>query len=201
MPCVGGRFHAAHRLPTARELELGSSGLRVPRFMRLTHHLWQLSQHIGNVVPQPAHTSQSRPLGSADRAMRASYGTTGWACKAPDHAADLARRWSARRSLHRDLVGPQIHTIGDRIVLIDRGDRRPDSCFIFDRGDRRPGSCLLGPDYPISSPQIHTIGDRMRPDSCFIFDRGDRRPDSCLLGPDYPISSPQIHTIGDRMPR
>ena len=37
--------------------------------------------------------------------MAASHGLTDWTCKAPGHAADLARLRSARRGLHRDLVG------------------------------------------------------------------------------------------------
>ena len=35
----------------------------------------------------------------------ASHGTAGWTCKAACHAADLERLRSARRSLHRELVG------------------------------------------------------------------------------------------------
>ena len=37
--------------------------------------------------------------------MGASHGTTGWVCKAACHEADLVRRWSARRSLHCEIVG------------------------------------------------------------------------------------------------
>ena len=37
--------------------------------------------------------------------MVASHGTAGWTCKAAVRAADVARRWIARRSLHREIVG------------------------------------------------------------------------------------------------
>ena len=70
----------------------------------LEDHLEQLLQHIGDVVPQPEHISQSN-ASSVEQAMGASHGATGWTCKAAGHAADLVRRWSARRAVHRDLVG------------------------------------------------------------------------------------------------
>ena len=73
-------------------------------FLKLRDDLQQLSQHIDDVVPQPAHTSQIRAR-SVERAMRASHGATGWACKAAGDAADLVRLPGARRAVHRDLVG------------------------------------------------------------------------------------------------
>ena len=73
-------------------------------FLRGREDLWQLSQHIGDTVPQPAHTSQIKAR-SVERAMGASHGITGWACQAAGDAAHLARLWSARRAVHRDLVG------------------------------------------------------------------------------------------------
>ena len=66
--------------------------------------LQQLSRHIGDDVPQPAHKSQSGAW-SVKRAIGASHGAAGWTCKAAGHAADLERLRSARRSLHRELVG------------------------------------------------------------------------------------------------
>ena len=72
--------------------------------MKLTDHLQQLSQHIDAIVPQPEHKSQ---LGAAsvERAMGASHGTAGWARKAARDEADLVKLRSARRAVHRDLVG------------------------------------------------------------------------------------------------
>ena len=72
--------------------------------LKLSNDLQQLSQHIGDVVPQPAHTSQSAAQ-SAERAMAVSNGATQWACKATSDTADLARLWSARGGLHREVVG------------------------------------------------------------------------------------------------
>ena len=72
--------------------------------LKLRAALQQLSQQIIDLVTQPAHKSHSAAR-SVDRAMRASHGATGWVCKAPGHAADLARLRSARRSLHREIVG------------------------------------------------------------------------------------------------
>ena len=66
--------------------------------------LRQLSQHNEDVVPQPAHSSQSAAP-SVERAMAPSHGATGWACKATSEEADLERLRSARRAVHRDLVG------------------------------------------------------------------------------------------------
>ena len=47
-------------------------------------------QHIIDVVPQPAHSSQSVAR-SVERAVGASHGTAGWACKAATQEADLPR--------------------------------------------------------------------------------------------------------------
>ena len=104
MTPVSGRVCAAHHLPTALVLDLDSSGSETPMFMMLSDHLLQLSQHIGDVVPQPAHTSQIKAR-SVERAAGVSQGTTGWLCKAAGDAAHLARLPSARRSLHREIVG------------------------------------------------------------------------------------------------
>ena len=104
MTPVSGRVCAAHHLPTALVLDLDSSGSETPMFMMLSDHLLQLSQHIGDVVPQPAHTSQIKAR-SVERAVGASHSTTGWVCKAACDAADLVRLPGARRAVHRDLVG------------------------------------------------------------------------------------------------
>ena len=107
MVTASGRVCAAYRLPIARELDLGSSGHQPPRFMKLSDDVQQLSQYNDDVVPQPEHKSQS-VAASVERAMGASHGTAGWVCKAAGHAADLARLMrlrSARRSLHREIVG------------------------------------------------------------------------------------------------
>ena len=72
--------------------------------MKLTDHLQQLSQQIIDVVPQPASTSQMVER-LVERAVGASHGTTGWACKALGQAADLVRLHRARRGRHREIVG------------------------------------------------------------------------------------------------
>ena len=104
MPLVGGRVHASHRLPTSWDIDLERSVLKAPVFMKVPHHVRQLWQHVEDVVPQPAHKSQSAAR-SVERAMAASHGTTRWACKATRDAADLVRLLGARRAVHRDLVG------------------------------------------------------------------------------------------------
>ena len=104
MTPVLGQVYAAHRLPTAQVLDQDSSGSDMCMFMKLFSDLQQLSQHIDDVIPQPAHNSQSS-ASSVERAMGASHGATGWTCKAPGRAADLVRLWSARRSRHREIVG------------------------------------------------------------------------------------------------
>ena len=91
MTSVTSQVYAAHRLLTSWELDLECSGRWVPMIMKLPHHLQHLSQHIGDAVPQPAHISQIKAR-SVERAMRASHGAAGWACKAEGPAADLARR-------------------------------------------------------------------------------------------------------------
>ena len=91
-----GRVCAAHRLPIASELDLCSSDLRTPKYLKLR----QLSQHIINVVPQPAHKSQSVAR-SVKQAMGASSRATGWACKAPGQVAHLERLRSASGGVHR----------------------------------------------------------------------------------------------------
>ena len=104
MASLTGRVCAAYRLQIAQELGLSHSGLKTPRYLKITAAFQQLLQLIDDVVPQPAHSRQSGSS-SVEQAMGASHGATGWTCKAPGHAADLARLWSARRSLHRDVVG------------------------------------------------------------------------------------------------
>jgi hypothetical protein len=76
MTTVIGRICAAYRLPTAQELVLDSSGSETPMFMKLPHHLQQLSHHIEDIVPQPAHNSQII-VRSVERAVGASHGLTG----------------------------------------------------------------------------------------------------------------------------
>ena len=104
MLSIRWRICAAHWLPTAQELDLASYGLETPGILKLWLALQQLSQQIIDAVPQPAHSSHSGSL-SVERAIGASYGATGWACKAASQEADLARLRSARRSLHREIVG------------------------------------------------------------------------------------------------
>ena len=104
MPSAMWRVCAAHRLLTARDLGLACCGLKTPGFLKLWLALQQLSQHIGDVVPQPEPKSQTGAR-SVERAMRASHGTAGWACKAADHEADLQALSSARRSRHQSCVG------------------------------------------------------------------------------------------------
>jgi hypothetical protein len=58
MTPASGQVCAAHRFPTALVLDLHSSGSETPIFMKLSAHLQQLSQHIIDVDPHPAHNSQ-----------------------------------------------------------------------------------------------------------------------------------------------
>ena len=146
MPWVGGRVHASHRLPTSWDIDLERSVLKAPVFMKVPHHVWQLWQHVEDVVPQPAHKSQSAAR-SVERAMAASHGTTCWACKATRDAADLVRLQGARRAVHRDLVG----AVQDKFFnlclkgLIPTGTRTPPpiltdwhpSADLGDSGDSR----------------------------------------------------------------
>ena len=104
MTPVLGRVCAMHHLPTARVLDQEGSGSNMFMFMKLFSDLQWLSHHIVDVVPQPAH--KSHPVErSVERATGASYGTTGLVCKAVCDEADLVRRRSARRGLHREIVG------------------------------------------------------------------------------------------------
>ena len=59
MATLIGRICAAYRLLTAQELGLSRSGLKTPRYLKITAAFQQLLQHIGDVVPQPAHSRQS----------------------------------------------------------------------------------------------------------------------------------------------
>ena len=104
MAPVFGRNCAAHRLPIALVLDLDSSSFEKCMFMMLSAHLQQLSQHWDDVVPQPAHTSQIKAR-SVERAVVVSHGATRWACKATSDAADLVSLRSARRAVHREIVG------------------------------------------------------------------------------------------------
>ena len=101
MSSLIGRVCAAYRLQTAQELGLGSSGLKTPRYLKIIAAFQQLSHHIGDLVPQPAHRKQSGSS-SVEGAMGAGYGATGAACKAPGQATNLVRLQSARRGLPRD---------------------------------------------------------------------------------------------------
>eukprot|EP00322_Chrysochromulina_rotalis_P020442 CAMPEP_0115884804 /NCGR_PEP_ID=MMETSP0287-20121206/30322_1 /TAXON_ID=412157 /ORGANISM="Chrysochromulina rotalis, Strain UIO044" /LENGTH=185 /DNA_ID=CAMNT_0003341151 /DNA_START=32 /DNA_END=590 /DNA_ORIENTATION=- len=47
------------RLKTAQKLGLSLSGLKTPRYLKITAAFQQLLQPIGDVVPQPAHSNQS----------------------------------------------------------------------------------------------------------------------------------------------
>ena len=58
MAPVFGRKCATHRLPIALALDLDSSGSEKCMFMKISAHLQQLSQHVDDIVPQPAHNSQ-----------------------------------------------------------------------------------------------------------------------------------------------
>ena len=72
--------------------------------MKPSAGLQQLMQQIGDVVPQPAHSSQSVAR-SVERAVGASHGTAGWACKAATQEADLPRLQRARRASIARFVG------------------------------------------------------------------------------------------------
>ena len=90
MASLIGRVCAAYRLQTAQELGLSRSGLKTPRYLKITAAFQQLLQLIGDVVPQPAHSNQSGSW-SVEQAVAAGHGAAGGACKAPGQAADLAR--------------------------------------------------------------------------------------------------------------
>ena len=64
MAPVFGRNCAVHRLPIALVLDLDSSGSETTVFMKPSDDLQQLLQHIGDVVPQPANTSQIKARSS-----------------------------------------------------------------------------------------------------------------------------------------
>ena len=90
MARVCRRICATHHLQIRWELEPDSRGSKRLMLMKLSAHLQQLSQHIGDIVPQPAHTSQSVVV-SVERAMGASHGTNGWAYQAASEEADLVK--------------------------------------------------------------------------------------------------------------
>ena len=62
----------------------------MPGYLKLKLANQQLFQHIGDIVPQPAHSNQSGSW-SVEQVMAAGHGAAGDACKAPGQAADLAR--------------------------------------------------------------------------------------------------------------
>ena len=97
MAPVFGRNCATHRLPIALVLDLDSSGSEKCMFMKLSAHLQQLSQHMEDIVPQPAHNSQIKAQ-SVERAVAASHGATLRACKATDDAAHLVHETARQRS-------------------------------------------------------------------------------------------------------
>jgi hypothetical protein len=131
MAPIFGRVCAAHRLPTVLVLDLDSSGSEPPMLMKLSSHLQQLSQHIIDVVPQPAHNSQSVAR-SVERAIAASHATTRWACKATGDAADLVRLPGARGADHREIVGAVQGKFGNQCL---KGLRRIFLHNIYLRGD------------------------------------------------------------------
>ena len=98
------RVCAAHMLEIAREHEPRTSALGDLMFLRPRDDLQQLSQHIEDDVPFPAHKSQSVAR-SFERAMGASHGATEWACNAAGEEADLVGLRSARRGLRRSFLG------------------------------------------------------------------------------------------------
>ena len=81
-------------MPTARELDPGSSGLEEFGYLRLRLLLVRLLQHIGHAVSHPSHSNQSSSS-SVERAMGASHGATGWACEAARCVAHLVTLRSA----------------------------------------------------------------------------------------------------------
>ena len=101
MASLIGRLCAAYRSQIIQELGLGSSRLETPRYLKITAAFQQLSHHIGDLVPQPAHSNQSGSW-SVEQAMAASHGAAGDACKASGQASNLVRLQSARRGLPRD---------------------------------------------------------------------------------------------------
>ena len=90
MASLIGRVCAAYRLQIAPELELSGSRPKTPEYLRLRLAFEELSQLIGALVPQPAHSNQSGSW-SVEQAMAAGHGAAGGACKAPGQGADLAR--------------------------------------------------------------------------------------------------------------
>jgi len=54
------------RSPIARELDVGSSGLETPGYLKLSLALQQLSQQIIGVVPQPAEAPERSPGPSSE---------------------------------------------------------------------------------------------------------------------------------------
>ena len=83
LPSARWRVCAAHRLLRARELDLARCGLKTHGLLKLWLALQRLSQQIIDAIPPPARSSR---LGtrSVERAMGASHGTTGLACKAAE---------------------------------------------------------------------------------------------------------------------
>ena len=95
----GREIRAAHRVPRARELDPASSGLEKLGYLKLRLLSVRRLQHIGHVVPHPAHSNQSGSS-SVERPMGASHDATGWTCEVADQAAHLVTLRSARRGRH-----------------------------------------------------------------------------------------------------
>ena len=100
MTSIIGRVCAAYRLLTARALDPVSCGTETPGFLKLRLAFRGFGSTSIDLGRQPAHSSHSVSR-SVERAVGASHGTTGWACKAVVEEADLVRLVSLRRSQHR----------------------------------------------------------------------------------------------------
>ena len=81
MEAGSGRICAAYRLPTAHEFDFCASELKMLRYLKLWLAPQRLLHQISDAVAQPAQSSRF-DLWSVERAVGASHGTTGWACKA-----------------------------------------------------------------------------------------------------------------------
>ena len=100
MTSIVGRVCAAYRLLAARALGPASCGLEMPGLLKLTLAFSDSCSTFIDLGRQPAHSSHSVSR-SVERAVGASHGTTGGACKAVGEEADLVRLESRRRSKHR----------------------------------------------------------------------------------------------------
>ena len=100
MPSIVGGVCAAYRLPAARALDPASCRLETPGFLKLGLAFRGSGSTFIDLGRQPAHSSHSVSR-SVERAVGASHGTTGGACKAVGEEADLVRLVSLRRGRHR----------------------------------------------------------------------------------------------------